>query len=89
MPKIWRIRSRIIRVAKSSLERVKGHRRQATQAILKDGWKLVHFIKLNETELFNLDEDIGERNDLSKNHPEKTREMLATLNEWAEDTQRK
>ena len=66
-----------------------GHRRQATQAILKDGWKLVHFIKLNETELFNLDEDIGERNDLSKNHPEKTREMLATLNEWAEDTRRK
>ena len=66
-----------------------GHRRQATQAILKDGWKLVHFIKLNETELFNLDEDIGERNDLSKNHPEKTREMLATLNEWTEDTRRK
>ena len=66
-----------------------GHRRQATQAILKDGWKLVHFIKLNETELFNLDEDIGERNDLSKNHPEKTREMLEMLNEWAEDTRRK
>ena len=63
-----------------------GHRRQATQAILKDGWKLVHFIKLNETELFNLDEDIGERNDLSKAHPEKTREMLATLDEWVKDT---
>ena len=30
----------------------KGHKRQATQAILKDGWKLVHFIKLNETELY-------------------------------------
>jgi arylsulfatase A len=67
----------------------KGHKRQATQAILKDGWKLVHFIKLNETELFNLDGDIGERNDLSKAHPEKTREMLATLNEWAEETRQK
>ena len=46
-------------------------------------------MKQNETELYRLDEDEGEKNDLSKAHPEKTREMLATLNEWAEDTRRK
>jgi arylsulfatase A-like enzyme len=64
----------------------KGHKRQATQAILKDGWKLVHFIKLNETELYRLDEDEGERNDLARAQPERTRELLAALNQWVKDT---
>ena len=64
----------------------KGHKRQATQAILKDGWKLVHFIKLNETELYYLADDVGERNDLSKAQPQKTRELLETLNQWVEET---
>jgi arylsulfatase A len=66
-----------------------GHGRQAVQAILQDGWKLVHFIKLNETELYRLADDVGERNDLSKAHPERTREMLATLQEWVEETRLK
>ena len=65
-----------------------GHKRQATQAILKDGWKLVHFIKLNETELYHLADDVGERNDLSKAHPERARELLETLNQWVEATRR-
>ena len=63
-----------------------GHGRQPCQAILKDGWKVVHYIKQNETELYNLDKDEGERNDLAKAEPERTREMLNTLNEWVEDT---
>jgi len=66
-----------------------GHNRQATQAILKDGWKLVHFIKLNETELYRLTDDVGERNDLSKAQPERTRELLSTLNKWVEETRQK
>jgi arylsulfatase A-like enzyme len=63
-----------------------GHGRQPCQAILKDGWKVVHYIKQNETELYNLDKDEGERNDLAKAEPERTREMLNTLNEWVEKT---
>jgi hypothetical protein len=47
------------------------------------------FIKLNETELYRLADDVGERNDLSKAQPERTREMLATLNEWVEETRKK
>jgi arylsulfatase A len=66
-----------------------GHGRQPCQAILKDGWKLVHYIKQNETEFYRLDADEGERNDLSKAQPERTREMLATLNEWVEETREK
>jgi hypothetical protein len=36
----------------------------------------------NETELFRLDDDEGERNDLARDQPEKTRELLETLNQW-------
>lgn len=53
---------------------------------MKDEWKLVHYIKQNEIELYNLDKDIGEKNDLAKAEPERTRELLATLNEWIEET---
>lgn len=56
---------------------------------MKDGWKLIHYIEENETELYNLDKDEGERNDLAKAEPERTREMLNTLNEWVEETRQK
>jgi arylsulfatase A len=65
------------------------HGTQPNQAILKDGWKLVHYIDENETELYNLDEDVGEKNDLAKAEPERTRELLATLNQWIEETRQK
>jgi arylsulfatase A-like enzyme len=65
-----------------------GHRRLPCQAILKDGWKLVHFIEQNETELYRLDDDEGERNDLAGVQPERTRELLETLNQWVEETRR-
>jgi hypothetical protein len=64
-----------------------GHGRQPCQAILKDDWNLVHYIEKNETELYNLINVVGERNDLAETEPERTCEMLATLNEWIEETQ--
>ncbi len=42
----------------------------------------------NETELYNLDEDEGERNDLAKKEPGKARELLQTLNKWVKETGR-
>ena len=38
-----------------------GHGTQPCQTILKDGWKLVHWMNQNETELYRLDDDVGER----------------------------
>ena len=66
-----------------------GHGTQPCQTILKDGWKLVHWMNQNETELYRLDDDVGERNDLSKKEPQKTRELLQTLNQWVKETVRK
>ena len=65
-----------------------GHGTQPCQAILKDGWKLVHYMKQNETELYRLDKDEGERNDLAKKEPKKARELLKTLNQWMKETGR-
>ena len=33
---------------------------------MKDGWKLIHYTEENETELYHLDNDEGERNDLAE-----------------------
>jgi arylsulfatase A-like enzyme len=65
-----------------------GHGTQPCQAILQDSWKLVHYMEQNETELFRLDDDEGERNDLARDQPEKTRELLETLNQWVKETRR-
>jgi arylsulfatase A len=65
-----------------------GHGAQPCQAILKDGWKLVHWMNQDETELYHLDEDEGERNDLAKKEPKKAGELLQTLNKWVKETGR-
>jgi hypothetical protein len=43
----------------------------------------------NVTELYILADDVGERNDLSQAQPQRTREMLATLNDWVKETRQK
>jgi arylsulfatase A-like enzyme len=48
-------------------------------AVRKGPWKLIYFHKSGVLELYNLDEDISERDDLSKKIPEKTKEMAQLL----------
>jgi arylsulfatase A-like enzyme len=45
-------------------------------------YKLIEKYETNEYELYNLSEDIGEQRDLSKEFPEKTREMARVLTNW-------
>ncbi len=45
-------------------------------------YKLVYFYKIDKVELYNLKEDIGEANDLSKKMPQKTLEMMKLLTAW-------
>ncbi|MFK7850468.1 MAG: sulfatase-like hydrolase/transferase [Akkermansiaceae bacterium] len=50
---------------------------------VRDGpWKLVASPGYRQLELFNLDEDLGEKNDLSKKFPERTQQMMADLKTW-------
>ena len=43
----------------------------------------------NETELYRLDDDMEERDDLAKKEPEKARELLERLNQWVKEPARK
>ncbi len=48
-------------------------------AIRKGPWKLIYFHKTGQLELYNMDVDISENNDLSKQLPEKTKQMAELL----------
>jgi arylsulfatase A-like enzyme len=52
--------------------------------VRKGDWKLHHYFEDNGFELYNLAEDPGEKQDLSRSHPEKVKELLLILNNWRE-----
>jgi arylsulfatase A-like enzyme len=45
-------------------------------------WKLIEFYEDEKAELYNLKDDLGERNELSAKFPEKKLELLAKLHDW-------
>ena len=49
-------------------------------AIIAGNLKLIKFWESNSYKLFNLDEDLGEKNDLAETHPEKLKELVAVMN---------
>ncbi len=53
-------------------------------AVRSGDWKLIEFFEDGRTELYNLRDDIGERNDLASKMPEKTRELVSDLRRWRE-----
>jgi len=53
-------------------------------AIRLGDYKLIEFFDPGLVELYNLEEDLGERNNLAQQMPEKTREMLVMLHAWQE-----
>lgn len=50
-----------------------------SSTIRSGDWKLIHRHDTDRLELYNLREDIGERTDLSDQHPEKVRELAVKL----------
>jgi len=57
-----------------------GH--NASLAIRKGPYKLIHWPRNGATELYNVDEDISESNDLSTENPERTANLFKLLKEW-------
>ncbi len=51
-------------------------------AIRNGKWKLIYFHKTGKLELYNLETDISESNDLSKNYPEITAQMAKSLTRY-------
>jgi arylsulfatase A-like enzyme len=48
--------------------------------LLKGPWKLHHFYEDDALELYNLEDDLGERRNLADQHPDTVKEMLAEMN---------
>lgn len=53
-----------------------------SSAIRQGDYKLIHWYKEDRVELYNIAQDAGEQNDLSKSQPEKTASLLKQLKEW-------
>ena len=53
-------------------------------AVRKGKYKLIEFLEDQRTELYDLDDDIGETHDLSNELPGKTAELLQLLHSWQE-----
>jgi len=51
-------------------------------AIRARDWKLIEFYEENKIELYNLADDIGEKNDLAKKSPQKAKQMHKMLKAW-------
>jgi arylsulfatase A-like enzyme len=52
----------------------------------KGNWKIIRYYETENVEIFNLKEDIGERNNLAEKMPEKKAELLSELNAWLDKT---
>ena len=50
--------------------------------IIKDNWKLHHYYEDNKFELYDLEKDVSESEDLSEINKEKKNELLIDLNNW-------
>ena len=54
-------------------------------AIRVGDWKLIEFYEEERAELYHLGEDPGERNNLTKQYPERAEEMRQQLRKWQQD----
>ena len=48
-------------------------------------WKLIHWYEDDNTELYNLKDDLAEQNDLAGDMPGKAKELDAKLLQWLKD----
>lgn len=51
-------------------------------AVREGDWTLIHFFEDDHVELYNLKDDLGEKNDLAKANPQKTADLRAKLVAW-------
>lgn len=62
---------------------------RSTGAVRKDDWKLIEFFDDKHFELYNLAEDVGEKNDLKDKYPQKVQELKKLLEKWQKEVNAK
>lgn len=55
-------------------------------AVMQDDWKLIYFYDYDSYELYSLATDIGEKNNLIEDEPQKAKELMKALDQWVKDT---
>ena len=55
-------------------------------AIRMGEWKLIEFFEDNEFELYNLKEDLSEKNNLAAQMPDKVKKLHASMLKWRKAT---
>jgi len=63
-------------------ERQRPWRTTPAGAVRQGDWKLIEFFEDGKVELYNLKDDIGEKNDLAETMPAKAKELQRLLVEW-------
>ena len=58
---------------------------RSSGAIRKGDWKLIQFFDTGQKELYNLAEDLSEKNNLAGTNPEKVAELQGLLKAWRKD----
>lgn len=61
-------------------------RTRPVSVIRKGDWKLIQNYETQKYELYNLKEDISEKNDLAVSNPKKVKELAAALDKWKKET---
>ena len=54
-------------------------------AVRKNNWKLLKLIKNNKIELYDLSNDLQEKNDVSALHPDLVKELINEIEKWKKD----
>ena len=54
-------------------------------AVRAGDWKMIEFYESGRAELYNLKDDLSERKELSKSHPEKKAELQKMLRDWQKE----
>ena len=61
-------------------------RTRPVSVVLKDNWKLIENYEDNSLELYDLQTDLSERNNLADKEVSKAKELLSLLNSWKAET---
>jgi arylsulfatase A-like enzyme len=56
-------------------------------AIRRRGWKLIEYFEDDHVELYNLENDLGEKHDLAAEQPERARRLRGQLHAWRQSVQ--
>jgi arylsulfatase A-like enzyme len=55
-------------------------------AVRSGDWKLIQYFENGDLELYNLADDVGEKNNLAEENPVKTRELVDLLERWRDES---